>query len=475
MRISFAGLMVVVFTALLIVPAANAKTGPCLAGVPGTPKCTMWEARVGVVDDGDTVQARIKKAGHFGQRQSVRLNGMQAMEIHNYGHGAKRAGDCHSLEASRRMSQLVGGKIVHLTALKASSTTSGEGGRIRARRSIATKVGGKWKDVGAILMAEGHGLPFPNGNEWAGNGVYSKLAQEAAAKRKNLWNPAGCGAGPTPGAVFNLKLKWDADGGPTGVPDEKNINGEWVRISNPTAAPIPLGKWWLRDSHFRGPRAGKFKGRGYQFPGNAVVPPFRSIRVHVGRGSNSADEFYWGLNEVIFENATNDKKKAGDGAYLFDPKGNLRAYTMYPCRAGNCTDPLANRVNVSARYNGVQYEWVVIKNTSGTPVSLYQYELESTPWFYEFGTGDVIAPGKSLVVFMGSMPRTVPTSNGGGNLVPVRPGVLPFGDAQAGGFRAWNNPNAPLLSDNKDVVTLRNPAGSPVSCASWGGLRCPSI
>ena len=475
MRNSLLGLAVALMATLLLAPTASAKFGPCLAGVSGGPRCTVWDARVGVVDDGDTIQARVKKGGSFSPRQSVRINGLQAMEIHNYGHGAKRSGDCHSLEASRRLSQLVGGKMVRLTAQKASSTTTGEGGRIRARRSVAVKQGGKWVDVGSIMMREGWALPFPNGNEWASNGLYSKLAQEAAAKRKNLWNPAGCGVGPSPTAAFALKLKWDADGGPGGVPDEKNVNGEWVRLSNPTGVPVSIGGWWLRDSHFRGPRSGNFKGRGYQFPASTVIPAFSSIRLHVGRGANNATDLYWGLGETIFENASNDKKKAGDGAYLFDPKGNLRAYSMYPCRNGGCTDPLAGKVDVSARYHGVEYEWVYIKNTSAAPISLFQYELESSPWFYEFNPGDVIEPGKTLVVFMADRPRTVPPRNGSPPIVPVLAGVPPFGDTQSNGFRAWNNSNAPLLSDNKDVVTLRNPGGSPVACAAWGGERCPSI
>ena len=473
MRKNLVVVAIALLAILMLAPAANAKFGPCLSGVSGSPRCTVWDARVGVVDDGDTLQARVKRAGKFGKRESVRINGLQAMEIHNYGHGAKRAGDCHSLEASRRLSQLIGGEMVRLTAQKASSTTTGEGGRIRSRRSVAVKQGGRWVDVGSIMMREGWALPFPNGNEWASNTPYMALAQEAAARGRNLWNPRGCGAGPSPAAIFNLKLKWDADGGPGGVPDEKNVNGEWVRISNPTATPIAIGNWWLRDSHFRGPRAGNFKGRGYQFPASTVIPALGSIQVHVGRGSNTATDLYWGLGETIFENADD---KAGDGAYLFDPKGNLRAYSMYPCRAGDCTDPLAGKVQVTARYSGVEYEWVYIKNTSAAPISLNQYELESSPWFYEFNAGDVIQPGKSLVLFMDDQPRLVPARNGTPPIVPVRAGLLPFQDTQSpNGFRAWNNSNAPLLSDNKDVVTLRNPAGSPVACAAWGGERCPSV
>ena len=32
-----------------------------------------------------------------------------------------------------------------------------------------------------------------------------------------------------------------------------------------------------------------------------------------------------------------------------------------------------------------------------------------------------------------------------------------------------------LLADKKDVVTLRNPLGAPVTCAAWGGMRCPDV
>ena len=480
MRKSLFGLLLTAVAVTAFAPAASAKVGPCLAGVPGSPKCTVWEARVGVVDDGDTIQARVKRAGKFGGRESVRLNGVQAMEIHNYAHGAKRSGDCQSLEASRRMSQLVGGKSVRLTAQKASSSTRGEGGRVRARRNIAVKQGGRWVDVGSIMIREGWGLPFANGNEWASNALYMKLAQEAAAKRKNLWNPRGCGAGPAPNAVFNLKVKWDADGGPGGVVDEQNINGEWVRITNTTTAPVSIGNWWLRDSHFRGPRKGNFKGRGYKFPSNTVIAPFKSVQVHVGGGSNSATDLYWGLNETIFENADD---KAGDGAYLFDPKGNMRAYSMYPCRGGVCRDPLAGKVQMTPRYKGGEHpltgqinEWVAIKNTSSAPINLYQYELDSSPWFYEFSPTDIVQPGKSLVVFMSKLPARVPARDGlpAALWTPLRAGLAPFGDTQAGGFRAWNNSNAPLLSDNKDVITLRNPAGSPVACANWGGVPCPT-
>jgi endonuclease YncB( thermonuclease family) len=472
-RISLPALIAGAMTALVFAPTAGAATAPCVAGVPGSPKCTAWEARIGVVEDGDTVQARIKKGGRLSPRQSVRINGLQAMEIHNYSHGVKRAGDCHSLEASRRLSQLIGGKMVRLTAQKAGSTTTGEGGRVRARRSIAFKKGGRWVDVGAIMLAEGHALWFPNGAEWASNGPYSRIAQSAAARRKRIWNPAACGAGPASTSQLQLKLKWNAEDD-----DAKNINGEWIRITNPGDLPVSLAGWNLRDSHFRGPRKGAKKGRGFLFPGNAVVPARGAIKVHVGRGPNSATELHWGLGETIFENATEDKTKVGDGAYLFDPRGNLRAFSMYPCRAGNCTDPLAGRVSVSARYQGALdgrgqiHEWVTIRNSSSAPISLYQYELESVPWFYEFTPRDVVQPGKAITLWIDE-PHPVPPSVGSPLRVSAVPGVGLFQVVQQDGFRSWNYRDA-LLGDGKDVVTLRNPQGAPVACDAWG-MRCPTV
>lgn len=459
------GLLIAVVTALSVAPAASAARGPCIPGY-SSAKCITWEAKIGVVDDGDTVQARIKKGSTLGPRQSVRVNGLQAMEILNYSHGAKRSGHCNAVKASARLAQLVQGKMVRLTAVKANSAAVGE--RFRLRRSISFKQGGKWVDAGAIMIQEGWALPFPNQDEWASNGPYIKLAQEAALRGRNLWNPKACGTGPAASNPLVLKVKWDAED-----VDSNNLNGEWVRITNNGVTPMSLGGWSLRDSHFRGSKkTGPAKGRGLMLP-NAVVPAGGSIRVHVGRGSNSATDLYWGLGESIFGNATNDKHMIGDGAYLFDPKGNLRAHSIYPCRV-NCSDPLAGKVQVTARYNGVEYEWIYVKNTSAAPISLYQYELESSPWFYEFNQDDIVLPGKSVVVWIDKPTRTVPPRNGAPAIVPTRPGLLPFGDTQPNGFRSWGH-SEPLLSDNKDVVTLRNPGGMPVTCDAWGGEKCPKI
>ena len=136
--------------------------------------------------------------------------------------------------------------------------------------------------------------------------------------------------------------------------------------------------------------------------------------------------------ETLFENASNDKKQAGDGAYLFDPDGELRAYAQYPCRL-SCVEPLAGKISVAARYQGLEHEWVTLTNTSTDPVNLYQYELENSPWFYEFGSRDILLPGQSIVVWV-SKPHTVPTTNGSRVLTAAVPGIFPFQTVQADGL-----------------------------------------
>ena len=191
---------------------------------------------------------------------------------------------------------------------------------------------------------------------------------------------------------------------------------------------VPLAGWAVRDSHLRGDK----HKPGYKFPSSAVIPPAGSIVVNVGEGTDDATTFHWGFpeKETIFENASNDKKQAGDGAYLFDPDGELRAYAQYPCRMA-CAEPLAGKITVTARYLGLEHEWVTITNTSAEPVNLYQYELENSPWFYEFGPRDVIEPGEAIVVWV-NRPHEVPVTNGSRVLTSAVPGSLPLPGRPAG-------------------------------------------
>ena len=412
-------------------PSASAKSGPCIPGT-DAPLCRIWTGKVKPVDDGDTVNVDIK-GDLTARRSKVRLTGIQAMELRSYSRYYGRTGECHSIEATERLEDLIrkSRNRVRLAAMRPTSIT---GARGRLRRALAVRHGRRWIDVGEVLLREGLALWFPNPVEWAWNRHYSRTAELAAQRGVGLWKPDACGVGPEPQNSLRLKVKWNADDD-----DSRNINGEWVRITNTDPVnDVSLAGWWFRDSHLR----------RYTFPPGVVVPAGRSITLHAGSGAADEDTLYWGLAEAVFENATDDDRQIGDGAYLFDPQGDLRAHVQYPCRT-TCLEPLAGKVEVDAMYKAP--ESIRVRNISTEIINLAEYEVESAPWFYEFGPDAVLVPGQTFTLWVGNslLPDTVLA-------------------------RSWGK-SAYLLSDKKDVVTLRNARGAPVACAAWGGEQCPGV
>ena len=295
---------------LLVPAAAGAATGRCLPKS-GSPQCTFWSGKVTFVADGDTIDVDIAGDGKGARR--VRVTGLNAMELTTYSHDPRRRrGECHGVEAAGRLEGLLrrGGMRVRLAAQNPRSRSG-----YRLRRQVSTRIGGRWVDVGRVLVGEGHALWMSNPVEWAWNSTYRTLAQQASVWGERLWNPHGCGHGPAAGAEFSIRLNYDAPGA-----DSANVSGEWARISNRSGVEVPLAGWWFRDSALR----------RYRFPQWAVLGAYGSITVRMGRGRNRDDVFYWGLPAPPFENPDYDRRGVGDGGYLFDPRGNLRASVIYP-------------------------------------------------------------------------------------------------------------------------------------------------
>ena len=90
---------------ILPAPAALAKSGPCLPDYPHGTQCKVWNGKVRYVDDGDTLDADVPGDG-LGGLLRVRITGIQAMEQTSY-RTAQRAGDCHAVDATNRLEQLV--------------------------------------------------------------------------------------------------------------------------------------------------------------------------------------------------------------------------------------------------------------------------------------------------------------------------------------------------------------------------------
>jgi endonuclease YncB( thermonuclease family) len=438
--------------------ASAAKRVPCVIGEKGGPKCSVLEARVKWSADGDTVKPKIRKGNKWLPKRPVRMTGIQAMELYNYSRRSRK-GECMAVEAAEALDKLVHGQVFRLVSMRKAA---GGGARGRLRSTLQVKKGGRWIDPAMVLLEKGLVLWNPDGDEWAWNEAYSGIAQEAASRGVGIWNPEACKRpGPSQNSPLKIKVKWNGGG-------HETANSEWVRITNQDPFfPVSLAGWRLRDASARS-KGVKDKG-AYKFPADAVIPAGGSVIVRVGRGTNGNGTFYWGLAKPLFQNVKKDKRMMGDGVYLFDPQLEMRAHVQYPCRT-SCADPLAGKVNVTARYEGATYEWITVSNGSGEPISLDGYEMESVPWFYEFGPADVLAPGQALVLFRNKA-DFVPVTDARAGLVPAVPGRVPFLNATI--FRNWGHTEA-LFGDKSDIVTLRNPLGAPVICHAWGGERCPN-
>ena len=252
-------LILVLAVAALAAPAAApapaaAASGPCLPDYPQGSQCTVWKGKVRDVGDGDTLDAAIPGDG-LGGLLRVRMIGIQAMEQTSY-RASQRAGDCHAVDATTRLEQLVrrSKKRIRVASFYPESRSRG-----RRLRFVAVRLKGRWRDAGRILVSEGRALWLPFRNEDAANVRYSVLTQRAAAARKGLFSPTACGIGPNEGQPLKLWVNWDADG-----TDSNDVNGEWVRVRNlDPVNPLPLTGWHLRDSGLR----------RFTFPPGSVLAP----------------------------------------------------------------------------------------------------------------------------------------------------------------------------------------------------------
>ncbi len=426
---------------LFFSPAAQAASrGPCIEGQ-AKPVCYFWTAKTTFVADGDTIQVDIDNDGSRAIK-SIRFTGINAMELSRYSkYPNRRRGACHGLAATSLVESYIkrARGRVRLAAQNRNSVTGH-----RLRRSVAVRSGGRWVDLGRVVMEQGLALWLPNGTENAHNREYHDLAEQAAGAQRGMYNPAACGAGPSPEAQLKVYVQWDADGN-----DSDNLNGEWVDIRNTGTTDVPLAGWWVRDSWLI---YNARKVPGYEFPAGAVVPAGGTVRLHVGCGTNTGQRFYWCQRSAVFENADR-LRSSGDGAYLFDPQGDLRASMMYPC-VFNCSTPLAGAVRVTA--HPTTPESVTVRNVSGGPVDLDGHVLklhlggnrEKFIFGYPFGAGSQLAPGQELRIWMDGSP------------------------SQSAPLERFLGRGAYVLADGGNTVSLRSQTDVTVACDSWGRAHC---
>jgi endonuclease YncB( thermonuclease family) len=430
----FAVLMTVVVSLVVVAPApaaVSARSGredPCRPDDPSSPSCQVWTAKVVSVNDGDTIGVDLDGDGTRRIYQ-VRFTGIQAMEETRYSDDpAKLRGQCHAVTAALFVHRLMraGRWRVRLTSQQPRSDSRG-----RLFRYLAVRTGGRWRDVGQALMARGLTLWMNEPGDPLWNDAYNRLGQAAALKHIGLFDTTTCGSGPAQDIPLKTWVMSDPPGPDT--PD-----GEWVKIQNlDPARAIDLGRWWVRDSGLR----------RYTFRAGATLGPRQTLTVHVGSGTDTALGLHWRLHQTIFENAGGFAGTAsdGDGAYLFDPQGDLRSWSIYPCLV-SCSDPAQGALRVTAHPRGVEYAEVV--NVSGRPIDLYGYQLSLGGGKYAFAEGSILQAGETMTVDV--------AGSAADDTALVRHAGI----------------DGPYLRDSGGTVTVENFQETPIACSAWGMDSC---
>jgi micrococcal nuclease len=275
------------------------------------------------IDDGDTLDVKLESTG---ARARIRFIGVQAMELTHYSNTiSKIRGECWAPESAKYLYRLTNHRKVRLLSQK--GITSHDRGGTRLHRTVEVFREGQWQDVQGLLLDQGLVLAEAIRNEWAHNQEYRTRAQTAAVAGLGMWgDPTHCGAGPSQDQPLTVAVRYDADGN-----DKVHLNTEWVDITNNGTQPVSLRGWWLRDSSNLGNKA-----HGYEFPPSASVAPGGRLRVHIGSGDDDATDLYLDRDYPLFANPMGAPRYIGDGAFLFDPDGDLRAWMTYPCELAAC-------------------------------------------------------------------------------------------------------------------------------------------
>lgn len=407
------------------VTAQHGRLGACRPGDPASPRCQVWTGKVRSINDGDTIGVDIDGDGTNREWQ-IRFTGIQAMEETRYSQDVRKLrGQCHAVAAALFVHRLVrqGQRRVRLTSQNPRTDSLG-----RLFRYLAVRIGGRWRDVGEAEMARGLTLWMNDPGDPLWNATYNRLGQAAAQRHVGMFDTTTCGAGPAQDVALKTWVMSDPPGPDTPA-------GEWVKLRNlDTARAVDLGRWWIRDSGLR----------RYTFPAGTRLGPGQTLTLHVGAGTTTASDFYWGLGQTIFENSATGHGD-GDGAYVFDPQGDLRAWSIYPCLVA-CADPYQGALRVAAHPRGVEY--ATVTNTSAAPVDLYGYQLHFGGSTYAFAQATALAPGATLTVYVGGSP------------------------ARDSATARYAGIAGPYLPDGGGAVALRNFEETVLACAAWGSGAC---
>lgn len=147
---------------------------------------------------------------------------------------------------------------------------------------------------------------------WAVDGEAAPPAEASAVHRMRVsTGDDALDTAPSPAAVVGVgitHIEYDPPG--------RDLDGEYVVVSNTTGAPVDLTGWTLRDGGAR---------HVFVFPPFTLAPD-GAVRIWTKAGTNDAANLYWGSRGAIWNNE-------GDTGTLLDAAGNLVSSYSYEGRS----------------------------------------------------------------------------------------------------------------------------------------------
>jgi hypothetical protein len=115
----------------------------------------------------------------------------------------------------------------------------------------------------------------------------------------SFWAPT---ADATTAPVQFGRIQYDSPGSDTGT--NASLNGEYFVVRNYTGTRRAIHSWTVRDA----------ANHVYTFPSTFVLGANSAVRVHTGKGTNTATDRYWNRSAYVWNNG-------GDTAGLRNASG----------------------------------------------------------------------------------------------------------------------------------------------------------
>jgi endonuclease YncB( thermonuclease family) len=340
-----------------------------------------WGATVTEVLDGDTFDV-VWDAGDEppeGVQNRIRLAGVDTNEISH--DGGITPAESFSVAAWNRLAELIP-VGTHVTLEARDMNSLGMNNRPLRHVFVGTT------NVAEVLVREGLGLAASYDMEPDYRDDYFHASETAQINHNGMWAPGASGGDPSTWPDINVVVNYDAAGN-----DDDHLNDEYIQIRNEGNVSLDISNWTARSS-------ARLDGSNIQLPYGAILEPGETYRIYIGKGLNASHSMYLGMGQSLFDNT-------GDVIYLRDANLNLRATQLWPANLtrGPEQSIVIDEVQFDApgddgiNPNG---EWIIVRNAGDVSVDLTDWRLKDDGFDYKFKSGESLAPGQQLKIYVGS-------------------------------------------------------------------------